>query len=89
VSKFHGKANVKTKLRMGIDIRCRKMASEGAIVYAKDKYARSSRAYDFLIHTLYSHKYSFKLCSCILFNYVSKVPCGTHRRATANGYRNM
>jgi hypothetical protein len=27
-------------------------------------------AHGFLIHMLYSHKYSLKLCSCILFNHV-------------------
>jgi hypothetical protein len=44
----------------------------------------------FLMHMLYSHRSSFKLCICILFNYmfqnfhVELIP-----RETGNGYQNM
>jgi hypothetical protein len=55
------------------------------IVDSKVKYAssRSNVSIWFLMHMLYSHKCSFELCCCILFNYmfqyfyVELIPRGT------------
>jgi hypothetical protein len=83
-TRSHGKTKVKTIHRLDIYIRRWAVYSgrSVALMWRTHLQLRDLMlAYIFLylLHILYSHKYSFKLCSCILFNYIFfKFPCGTH-----------